>query len=153
MIHPRKNTWIAIFSLFAMLMSSYVSSMPMMTTNSLPSSYSAAVEKSHTHPHHYSAEYTELSRDTHAEHSASHCNSQGEPPSEISAHSAMKNTHCGDTSTGGDTCCISVCSSTSFPTSGVDALHTLSFSLALHQSDTIGAPVTRIQTLLRPPSA
>ncbi|NOH78780.1 hypothetical protein F0231_03385 [Vibrio sp. RE86] len=153
MIHSQKNTWIAIFSLFAMLMSSYVSSMPMMAMNSLPSSYSTAAEKSDTHPHHHSVEYTEMSRDTQTEHSASHCHSQGQPQDDISAYSAMKNTHCGDTSFGGDTCCISVCSSTSFPTSGVDALHTLSFSLALHQSDTIGAPVTRIQTLLRPPSA
>lgn len=152
MIHSQKNTWIAIFSLFAMLMSSYVSSMPMMAMNSLPFSYSAAAEKSATHSHHHSVEYTELSRDTQTEHSASHCHSVGQPQGEIFAHSSMENTHCGDASSGGDTCCISVCSSTSFPTSGVDALHTLSFSLALHQSDTIGAPVTRIQTLLRPPS-
>ncbi|RTZ17693.1 hypothetical protein EJ063_02595 [Vibrio aquaticus] len=152
MIHSHKNIWIAIFSLFAMLMSSYVSSMPMMAMNNAPS-YSMASDERDSHQHHHVAEYRELSSDAHSDHKATNCHSESHPTVDLAAHNVMESSHCSDSSSSVDTCCISVCSSTSYPTSDVDAPHSLSFSLALHQSDTIGAPVTRIQTLLRPPSA
>lgn len=156
MTQSLKNTWITIFSIFAMLMSNYVSSAPAMTLNNI---LAANVTMTSTElPSHHTAHHAkspELAVEHHAKHTGTHCHSMNDNISieEPTAKASAKMTHCGDSSSSVDNCCTSVCSGVSYPTDAPYSLIPFSSSLALHQSVIIGDKVTRIQHLLRPPSA
>ncbi len=153
MIHSLKHTWITIFSILAMLMSNYVSSAPMMTMSRVLSSDSTV--SAHSSPQHHSSIVSSSELSTHSTQNTPPCHSMNDATSGAELHTqALQNmNHCGDSGSGVDSCCISICASVSYPTGDSNDLGILSSSLALHQSIKIGAKVMRIQGLLRPPSA
>lgn len=145
MTHPLKTVWILIFSIVAMLMSSYAASSPSMV--SMMMSSDSAVEISHQRME--SIPLSSQSRQV-------DCHSAGEEPR--SSHSmAKQNTSsassCSNPDDGPHNCCISVCSTTFFPIQNTQPLSGIVFSLALHHPLTIGDKIIRPQSLLRPPSA
>ncbi|NLS13838.1 hypothetical protein HGP28_13150 [Vibrio sp. SM6] len=149
MTHSLKNTWITIFSILAMLMSNYVSSAPLMAMNSMPVSIS---EVTSSHHNHMSSNHVESSGFSAHHQQATNCHS-GEGSTDSEHHTKMVMSHCGDSNSSADTCCVSVCSSVSYPIEVVYLPNPLSSTLALHHSIKIGVKVSRIQSLLRPPSA
>lgn len=152
MTHSFKNTWIMIFSILAMLMSNYVSSAPMIKMNSIYYSVSEQTTELHTYVSPTSVEFVEPDGSPHAHHHQANCHSSADTVQTAESNQATMN-HCGDPSKNADTCCISICSSVSYPTECAYSPSTLSSTLALHHSLKIGVKVSRIQSLLRPPSA
>ncbi|MEC7941437.1 MAG: hypothetical protein VX212_13480 [Pseudomonadota bacterium] len=150
MTHSLKNIWITIFSILAMLIASYVSSAPMMAMNSMLVSMPEVTSSHNNHSPSGHIEYSELSAQHHQQ--PINCHSEeGSPGSEHQTKIVMS--HCGDAKSSVDTCCASVCSSISYPTEVACSPNPLSSTLALHHSIQIGVKVSRIQSLLRPPSA
>ena len=149
MTHSLKNTWITIFSILAMLMSNFVSSAPMMAMNSLLYSSSEIPTDHHIHTSPINVEFVELDNSSHEQ---TNCHSSSDPV-HTSESNQVAMSHCGDSNTNVDACCVSVCSSVSYPTEVAYSPSTLSSTLALHHSIKIGVKVSRIQSLLRPPSA
>lgn len=152
MTHSLKNTWITIFSILAMLMSNYVSSAPMMAMNSVLYSASETSIDHHVHTSPTHVEFVELDKSSLAHHHQTNCHSSADPVQKAASKQAAMS-HCGDSSKNVDTCCVSVCSSVSYPTEVAYSPNPLSSTLALHHSIKIGVKVSRIQSLLRPPSA
>ena len=132
-----RQTSILIISILAMLMSSYVSSMPMMDMSAISSS-SIQTQRSH----HDSMEMSETT--------ASHHAMIGCPSMEMTKSDSS--IHCGSSSTSGGDCCKSVCTSVFFPLSSSRLISTSESDLAQRHPIKIGVTVTRIQSLLRPPS-
>ena len=132
-----RQTSILIISILAMLMSSYVSSMPMMDMSAISSS-SIQTQRSH----HDSMEMSETT--------ASHHAMIGCPSMEVTKSDSS--IHCDSSSTSGGDCCKSVCTSVFFPLSSSRLISTSESDLALRHPIKIGVTVTRIQSLLRPPS-
>ncbi len=149
MSHSLKNTWIMILSILAMLMSSFVSSAPFMVKNSLSSSDSQVTVRHHSSSSVDRSDYLEPSGASYGSQQEIDCHSGNGGPQPDSPL-ATDNSHCDDFA---DACCISVCSSVSYPTEVAYSLSSLSSTLALHHSIKIGVKVSRIQSLLRPPSA
>lgn len=148
MTHSLKNTWITIFSILAMLMSNYVSSAPMIAINSM---FVSTPEVINSHDNHSPSDHIAYSKLS-AHQQATNCHSN--ESSLDSEHQAqMSMSHCGDPNSSVDTCCLSICSSVSYPSEFAYSPSTLSYTLALHHSIKIGVKVSRIQSLLRPPSA
>ncbi|EKO3580351.1 hypothetical protein M3929_003075 [Vibrio metschnikovii] len=133
-----RQTSILIISILAMLMSSYVSSMPMMDMSAISSS-SIQTQRSH----HGSMGMSETT--------ASHYAMIGCPSMEVTKSDSS--IHCDSSSTSGGDCCKSVCTSVFFPLSSSRLISTSESDLvALRHPIKIGVTVTRIQSLLRPPS-
>lgn len=135
MTNSLRQTSILIISILAMLMSSYVSSMPMMDMSPILTS---SVQPSN----HDSMEMSETT--------ASHHAMIGCPSMEMTKSDSS--IHCGSSSTSGGDCCKSVCTSVFFPLSSSRLISTSESDLALRHPIKIGVTVTRIQSLLRPPS-
>ena len=148
MTHSLKNTWITIFSILAMLMSNYVSSAPMMAINSMFVSTPGVINSHDNHSPSDHIAYSKLS----AHQQPTNCHSN-ESSLDSEHQSQMSMSHCGDANSSVDTCCLSICSSVSYPSEFAYSPSTLSYTLALHHSIKIGVKVSRIQSLLRPPSA
>ncbi|MGF1683728.1 hypothetical protein [Photobacterium minamisatsumaniensis] len=138
MTYTLRTTWIIVFSIIAMLMSSYVSSAPSMVTKML-----CFGQESMTH--HCSSDMADC-------HSMTEMTSQHSHTSSDIALISNSDT-CTDSSDMVHNCCSTVCFSVFYPMQLPQALSELSYSLALYQSFTIGDKVARTQTLLRPPSA
>lgn len=137
MTNTLRQTSILIISILAMLMSSYVSSMPMMDMS--PISTSSLQPKL---SHHESMGMTEK---TASHHAMIDCQ-----PMEMAE--SKSSTHCDSSSVFGGDCCKSVCSSVFFPLSSSRLINISEPDLALRHPIKIGVTVTRIQSLLRPPS-
>ncbi|MCL9775395.1 MULTISPECIES: hypothetical protein [Vibrio] len=135
MTNSLRQTSILIISILAMLMSSYVSSMPMMDMS--PISTSSVQPSNH--------DSMEMSETTASHHAMIGCPSMEMTKSDSSIH-------CGSSSTSGGDCCKSVCTSVFFPLSSSRLISTSESDLALRHPIKIGVTVTRIQSLLRPPS-
>ncbi|WP_332400504.1 hypothetical protein [Vibrio metschnikovii] len=136
MTNSLRQTSILIISILAMLMSSYVSSMPMMDMS--PISTSSVQPSNH--------DSMEMSETT-----ASHYAMIGCPSMEVTKSDSS--IHCDSSSTSGGDCCKSVCTSVFFPLSSSRLISTSESDLvALRHPIKIGVTVTRIQSLLRPPS-
>lgn len=149
MNYSLKHTLILMLSIFTMLLSNYVSSAPTMAMNNMSAmmtmpSHEQAIEASSHHSSHHAIE------------NRTSCHSMNDnfsiAGSAAKVSSNTETSHC-DSGSGVDDCCASVCSSLSYPTDASYALSVFSSSLALHQSVKIGDKITRIQSLLRPPSA
>ncbi|MEZ9449707.1 hypothetical protein AB4184_19940 [Vibrio splendidus] len=129
MTNTFRKTWIIVFSIIAMLMSSYASSSSALMTEvmmmEMGSSKSACYHS-----------------DTSVNDSMAGCHVMSEDGS------PMMGNHCSSAD-----CCASMCSASPYPIQAVQAVDQLSFSLARFQSVTIGQKVARAQSLLRPPSA
>ncbi|MDN3717269.1 hypothetical protein [Vibrio breoganii] len=135
MTNSLRQTSILIISILAMLMSSYVSSMPMMDMS--PISTSSVQPSNH--------DSMEMSETTASHHAMIGCPSMEMTKSDSSIH-------CGSSSTSGGDCCESVCTSVFSPLSSSRLISTSESDLALRHPIKIGVTVTRIQSLLRPPS-
>lgn len=135
MTNSLRQTSILIISILAMLMSSYVSSMPMMDMS--PISTSSVQPSNH--------DSMEMSETTASHHAMIGCPSMEMTKSDSSIH-------CESSSTFGGDCCKSVCSSVFFPLSSSRLIGTSESDLALRHPIKIGVTVTRIQSLLLPPS-
>lgn len=151
MTRKLKNIGITLFSIFAMLMSTYASSSPyMLFGSSFQTSSVVSTDVSHAN--------LELANSNHSDHIPVRYSSDA-----VDCHSLVKSSlleeessnaleHCGDSTGGIDNCCTQICSSASYPTDSGRDLSASSSSLALYHSDKIGVTVARIQSLLRPPS-
>ncbi len=145
MTRKLKNIGITLFSIFAMLMSTYVSSSPYMlfgSTFQATSAVSVDVNHASLHSDHISEHYSADAVDCHSLAKSSLL--------DVGSSDTLE--HCGDSTSGIDNCCTQICSSVSYPTDCGRDLSESSSSLALHHSDKIGVKVARIQNLLRPPS-
>ncbi|WGV98858.1 hypothetical protein QF117_02540 [Vibrio sp. YMD68] len=155
MTHSIKNTFIVLLSIVAILMSSYVSSSPVMvTSNSQPTHTITSSEVNHNKLAkmdmiglHGAEEVSEKRHDESHHHAPDH--SKSAVDKEITS---AQNDHCDENNNGPHTCCLSLCSSFSYPLSSSLLFSTFSPTLALHQSIHIGDKMTRSETLLRPPS-
>ncbi len=136
MTNSLRQTSILIISILAMLMSSYVSSMPMMDMS--PISTSSVQPSNH--------DSMEMSETTASHHAMIGCPSMEMTKSDSSIH-------CDSSSTSGGDCCKSVCTSVFFPLSFSRLISVSEPDQALRHPIKIGVTVTRIQSLLRPPSA
>jgi len=147
MNHSFKNTLVTIFSVFAMLVSSLVSSTPMMVKNSMLSFDAELVSSHHNHTpsDHFHITVSALSACQQVE-----CHSD-KTLSQLDDQLERDSSHCDGLSV--DSCCTSVCSSVSYPIQSANSPSTLAPTLALHKPIKIGNKVSRIQSLLRPPSA
>ena len=149
-----RTTWITVFSIIAMLMSSYASSSSAMMTEVMMmemSSSKSACYHSDTSASDSMAGCHVTSEEAHAEHSnmsghdlMAQCDMSS--MSEDGGH--MMGNHCSSAD-----CCASVCSATSYPIQAVQAAKPYVSSLARFQSVIIGQKVARAQSLLRPPTA
>lgn len=137
MTNSLRQTSILIFSILAMLVSSYVSSMPMMDMNQVPS-FSGQV----AHPG--SMEKSQMTANQHT--------IVGCPPMEIQDMGSERSIHCDGSSAFGNDCCNNVCSSAFFPLTFSRLISTSDSDLTLRHPIKIGVTTTRIQSLLRPPS-
>ena len=146
MNHSFKNTLVTIFSVFAMLVSSLVSSMPMMVKNSMLSSNAESVSSHHNHT---PSDHFHITAPAPSACQQMDCHSD-KPLSQLANQLERDSSHCDGLSV--DSCCTSVCSSVSYPIQSARSPSTLTPTLALHQSIKIGDKVSRIQSLLRPPS-
>ncbi|MEZ8724439.1 hypothetical protein AB6D66_25570 [Vibrio pomeroyi] len=154
MTNTLRTTWITVFSIIAMLMSSYASSSSAMMTEVMMmemSSSKSACYHSDTSANDSMAGCYVTSENPHAEHSnmSGHdlmvqCDMSS--MSEDGGH--MMGNHCSSAD-----CCASVCSATSYPIQAVQAANPFVSSLARFQSVIIGQKVARAQSLLRPPTA
>ena len=146
MNHSFKNTWVTLFSIFAMLMSSFVSSAPMMVNNSTPHVNSKVVSSHHNHT---SSDHLDTTASANSNSQQMDCHSD-KFLSTLASQLERDSSHCDSLSV--DSCCASVCSSVSYPIQAADSPCTLAPTLALHKPIKIGNKVSRIQSLLRPPS-
>ncbi|MDA0154342.1 hypothetical protein OH460_18625 [Vibrio sp. Makdt] len=140
MTNTLRTTWITVFSIIAMLMSSYASSSSAMMSDIMMLEMSSGNSACHV-----------MGEQAHAEHSnmnthdlMAQCDMSS--MSEDSDH--MMGNHCS-----GADCCASVCSANCYPIQDVQAANPFTSSLARFQSVTIGQKVARAQSLLRPPTA
>ena len=154
MTNTLRTTWITVFSIIAMLMSSYASSSSAMMTEVMMlemSSGKSACYHSDTSVNDSKAGCHVMSEEVHAEHSnmsAHDLMAQCDMSSMSEDGSQMMGNHCSSAD-----CCASVCSATSYPIQTVQAANSFVFSLARFQSVIIGQKVARAQSLLRPPTA
>lgn len=135
MTHSLKTFWITILSIFAMLMSTSASSssvmeMQMMDKESVGCSHASMM--------------------SHGVETMCMVTDQDHSMSDMGHHDANHCAHGGDMSAN---CCVSICLSWSYPIQVTSALSSFAYSLAPYQAVTIGSKVTRIQSILRPPSA
>lgn len=149
-----RKTWIIVFSIIAMLMSSYASSSSALMTEVMMmemGSSKSACYHSDTSVNDSMAGCHVMSEEVHAEDSnmsAHALMAQFDMSSMSEDGSPMMGNHCSSAD-----CCASMCSASPYPIQAVQAVDQLSFSLARFQSVTIGQKVARAQSLLRPPSA
>ncbi|MCC4863706.1 hypothetical protein [Vibrio splendidus] len=154
MTNTFRKTWIIVFSIIAMLMSSYASSSSAMMTEVMMmemGSSKSACYHSDTSVNDSMAGCHVMSEEVHAEDSnmsAHALMAQFDMSSMSEDGSSMMGNHCSSAD-----CCASMCSASPYPIQAVQAVDQLSFSLARFQSITIGQKVARAQSLLRPPSA
>jgi hypothetical protein len=154
MTNTFRKTWIIVFSIIAMLMSSYASSSSALMTEVMMMEMGAsksACYHSDTSVNDSMAGCHVMSEEVHAEDSnmsAHALMAQFDMPSMSEDGSPMMGNHCSSAD-----CCASMCSASPYPIQAVQAVDQLSFSLARFQSVTIGQKVARAQSLLRPPSA
>ncbi|MEZ9624115.1 hypothetical protein AB4561_18160 [Vibrio sp. 10N.222.55.A3] len=154
MTNTFRKTWIIVFSIIAMLMSSYASSSSALMTEVMMmemGSSKSACYHSDTSVNDSMAGCYVMSEEVHAEDSnmsAHALMAQFDMSSMSEDGSPMMGNHCSSAD-----CCASMCSASPYPIQAVQAVDQLSFSLARFQSVTIGQKVARAQSLLRPPSA
>ncbi|MEZ8025502.1 hypothetical protein AB6D06_21930 [Vibrio sp. 10N.239.311.G01] len=154
MTNTFRKTWIIVFSIIAMLMSSYASSSSALMTEVMMmemGSSKSACYHSDTSVNESMAGCHVMSEEVHAEDSnmsAHALMAQCDMSSMSEDGSSMMGNHCSSVD-----CCASMCSASPYPIQAVQAVDQLSFSLARFQSVTIGQKVARAQSLLRPPSA
>ncbi|MEZ9208348.1 hypothetical protein AB6E95_12740 [Vibrio splendidus] len=154
MTNTFRKTWIIVFSIIAMLMSSYASSSSAMMTEVMMmemGSSKSACYHSDTSVNDSMVGCHVMSEEVHAEDSnmsAHALMAQFDMSSMSEDGSSMMGNHCSSAD-----CCASMCSVSPYPIQAVQAVDQLSFSLARFQSVTIGQKVARAQSLLRPPSA
>ena len=154
MTNTFRKTWIIVFSIIAMLMSSYASSSSALMTEVMMmemGSSKSACYHSDTSVNDSMAGCHVMSEEVHAEDSnmsAHALMAQFDMPSMSEDGSPMMGNHCSSAD-----CCASMCSASPYPIQAVQAVDQLSFSLARFQSVTIGQKVARAQSFLRPPSA
>ncbi|KWT99171.1 hypothetical protein APQ14_17380 [Vibrio toranzoniae] len=154
MTNTLRTTWITVFSIIAMLMSSYASSSSAMMTEVMMMemlSSKSACYHSDTSVNDSMAGCHVTSEEPHAEHSnmgAHGLMAQCDMSSMSEDGGHMMGNHCSSAD-----CCASVCSTTSFPIQAVQAANPFVSSLARFQSVIIGQKVARAQSLLRPPTA
>ncbi|MEZ8055444.1 MULTISPECIES: hypothetical protein [Vibrio] len=154
MTNTFQKTWIIVFSIIAMLMSSYASSSSALMTEVMMmemGSSKSACYHSDTSVNDSMAGCHVMSEEVHAEDSnmsAHALMAQFDMSSMSEDGSPMMGNHCSSAD-----CCASMCSASPYPIQAVQAVDQLSFSLARFQSVTIGQKVARAQSLLRPPSA
>ncbi|MEF1256301.1 MULTISPECIES: hypothetical protein [unclassified Vibrio] len=146
MTHPLKSLMIVIFSIVAMLMSSYAASSPSMV--SMMFAMDSSVQMSHQQ---HASDQPESLQTTKTD-----CHSFVEELR--SSHSMDKqpstNTvSCSSSDDGPHRCCVSACSTTFYPIQHTQSLSDITYSLALHYPLTIGNKIMRPQSFLRPPSA
>ncbi|MEZ8106907.1 hypothetical protein [Vibrio cortegadensis] len=154
MKHSLKHIWITMFSIFAMLMSNYVSSTPVMTMSDMKSQAMTTLDQPTHHAQtRISTETTSTNHHTNPIKTNCHSMSSNTPTVDAGAEASSTMMHCGDSESNVDDCCVSVCSSVSYPIDPSYGVKIVSSSLALHHTFKIGDKVTRIQGLLRPPSA
>ncbi|MBB1464942.1 hypothetical protein H5300_16660 [Vibrio sp. SG41-7] len=154
MTNTFRKTWIIVFSIIAMLMSSYASSSSALMTEVMMmemGSSKSACYHSDTSVNESMVGCHVMSEEVHAEDSnmsAHALMAQFDMSSMSEDGSSMMGNHCSSAD-----CCASMCSASPYPIQAVQAVDQLSFSLARFQSITIGQKVARAQSLLRPPSA
>ncbi|PTO87039.1 hypothetical protein CWN98_12170 [Vibrio splendidus] len=154
MTNTFRKTWIIVFSIIAMLMSSYASSSSALMTEVMMmemGSSKSACYHSDTSVNDSMVGCHVMSEEVHAEDSnmsAHALMAQCDMSSMSEDGSSMMGNHCSSAD-----CCASMCSASPYPIQAVQAVDQLSFSLARFQSVTIGQKVARAQSLLRPPSA
>ncbi|MEZ9520086.1 hypothetical protein [Vibrio splendidus] len=154
MTNTFRKTWIIVFSIIAMLMSSYASSSSALMTEVMMmemGSSKSACYHSDTSVNESMVGCHVMSEEVHAEDSnmsAHALMAQFDMSSMSEDGSPMMGNHCSSAD-----CCASMCSASPYPIQAVQAVDQLSFSLARFQSVTIGQKVARAQSLLRPPSA
>lgn len=154
MTNTFRKTWIIVFSIIAMLMSSYASSSSALMTEVMMmemGSSKSACYHSDTSVNDSMAGCHVMSEKVHAEDSnmsAHALMAQCDMSSMSEDGSSMMGNHCSSAD-----CCASMCSASPYPIQAVEAVDQLSFSLARFQSVTIGQKVARAQSLLRPPTA
>ncbi len=154
MTNTLRTTWITVFSIIAMLMSSYASSSSAMMTDIMMmemSSGKSACYHSDTSVNDSMAGCHVMSEEVHAQDSnmsAHALMAQCDMSSMSEDGSPMMGNHCSSAD-----CCASVCSATSYPIQAVQVANPFVSSLARFQSVTIGQKVARAQSLLRPPTA
>ena len=148
MNHSLKHTWITLFSILAMLMTSYVSSSPVMSGDSMLSLIQSS-ENAHCQAHFNQS--GNVSANTNQHNVSVSCHAM-ENASSDDIQEPVSMAHCGGTNLSVDNCCPSVCSSVPYPLDTFEDLGSLSFSLASYQSFKIGLTATHITGLLRPPS-
>ncbi|MFA0545699.1 hypothetical protein AB4539_05570 [Vibrio splendidus] len=154
MTNTFRKTWIIVFSIIAMLMSSYASSSSALMTEVMMmemGSSKSACYHSDTSVNDSMAGCHVMSEEVHAEDSnmsAHALMAQFDMSSMSEDGTPMMGNHCSSAD-----CCASMCSASPYPIQAVQAVDQLSFSLARFQSVTIGQKVARAQSLLRPPSA
>lgn len=154
MTNTFRKTWIIVFSIIAMLMSSYASSSSALMTEVMMmemGSSKSACYHSDTSVNDSMAGCHVMSEEVHAEDSnmsAHALMAQFDMSSMSEDGSPMMGNHCSSAD-----CCASMCSASPYPIQAVQAVDQLSFSLARFQSVTIGQKVARAQSLLRPPTA
>lgn len=154
MTNTFRKTWIIVFSIIAMLMSSYASSSSALMTEVMMmemGSSKSACYHSDTSVNDSMAGCHVMSEKVHAEDSnmsAHALMAQFDMSSMSEDGSPMMGNHCSSAD-----CCASMCSASPYPIQAVQAVDQLSFSLARFQSVTIGQKVARAQSLLRPPTA
>ncbi|MDH6026882.1 MULTISPECIES: hypothetical protein [Vibrio] len=154
MTNTFRKTWIIVFSIIAMLMSSYASSSSALMTEVMMmemGSSKSACYHSDTSVNESMVGCHVMSEEVHAEDSnmsAHALMAQFDMSSMSEDGSPMMGNHCSSAD-----CCASMCSASPYPIQAVQAVDQLSFSLARFQSITIGQKVARAQSLLRPPSA
>lgn len=150
MTHSIKSVWIVIFSILAMLMSSYAASSPSMTSMML----SVDTTTSMQHQQHASDQQNSVSSSTQI--SRSDCHSFVDEASNslaVNNNSSENLTSCASPDDGLHSCCVSACSTTFYPIQSTQSLSDITYSLALHHPVTIGDKILRPQSFLRPPSA
>ncbi len=156
MTNTLRTTWITVFSIIAMLMSSYTSSSPVMMLDMMPPQAMASMMSDCHLPdsldnHQTGTSFISQPKDHHSSMLAMSDHAHHD----VDSQSSRKNEatqHCQGTSDTVHTCCMSVCSSVSWPLNTFHIPFELSPSLAQYQPLVIGHKVSRIQTLLRPPS-
>ena len=154
MTNTFRKTWIIVFSIIAMLMSSYASSSSALMTEVMMmemGSSKSACYHSGTSVNDSMAGCHVMSEKVHAEDSnmsAHALMAQCDMSSMSEDGSSMMGNHCSSAD-----CCASMCSASPYPIQAVQAVDQLSFSSARFQSVTIGQKVARAQSLLRPPTA
>ncbi|MBU2897904.1 hypothetical protein [Vibrio hepatarius] len=144
MNHSLKHTLITLFSILAMLMTSYVSSSPVMSVDSMLSQVQTS-ENAHCQ--------TRFNQSDNISESVNHTRCHTMKSVSAEGMQGPVSIHCRDSNLSVDNCCPSVCSSVLYPLDTFEDLGSLPFSLAPYQSLKIGLTATHITGLLRPPSS